>query len=50
MDDIIFKLQTLQEDKPNLIITDELIKEYILEDIDLIIKEISEEVCNYEYK
>ena len=44
MNEIISMIQTLKEDKPELIITDDLIKEYILENIDLLIKEIKEEI------
>ena len=44
MNEIIFMIQTLKEDKPELILTDDMIKEYILENIDLLIKEIKEEV------
>lgn len=44
MEEIIGLLNTLKEDKPNVILTDEIIKEYILDNIDCIIKEIKEEL------
>ena len=44
MEEIIGLLNALKEDKPNVILTDEIIKEYILDNIDCIIKEIKEEL------
>lgn len=44
MEEIIGLLNALKEDKPNVILTDEIIKEYILDNIDYIIKEIKEEL------
>lgn len=44
MEEIIGLLNALKEDKPYLILTDEIIKEYILDNIDYIIKEIKEEL------
>ena len=44
MEDIILDLKMLKEDRPNVIITDEIIKEYILGNIECLIKEIKEEI------
>lgn len=44
MEEIIGLLNALKEDKTNVILTDEIIKEYILDNIDCIIKEIKEEL------
>lgn len=44
MEEIISKLVTLLEDKPYLILTDDDIKSCIEDDIDLLVKEIREEV------
>lgn len=44
MEEIIGLLNALKEDKTNVILTDEIIKEYILDNIDYIIKEIKEEL------
>lgn len=43
MEDIICMLQCLKEDK-GFIIDDELIKQYILDNIDTLVEEISKEV------
>lgn len=43
MENIKEKLESLKEDKPGIVITDDLIKEYILDNIDLIVKEIKDE-------
>lgn len=42
MEDIIMKLQALKEDKPHLIITNDIIKSYIEDNIELLIAEIKE--------
>ena len=42
MDSIIIKLNALKEDKPNIVITDDIIKQYILDNIEELIKEIKE--------
>ena len=44
MEEIISKINTLKEDKPWIVLTDDIIKEYILEDINLLISEIKEEL------
>ena len=44
MDEIIFQFEMLKEDRGNIYISDEEIKECILENIDILIKEIAEEV------
>lgn len=44
MDTIIGNLQALKEDKPHVIITEEIIKEYIEEYMDELIKEVKEEL------
>ena len=44
MKEIIEMLTTLKEDKQGLIITDDLIKQYIEDNIELLIKEIKEEL------
>ena len=44
MEDIILDLKMLKEDRPNVIITDEIIKEYILDNINYLIEEIRKEV------
>ena len=46
MGGIISRLVALKEDKPYLIITEEIIKEYIEEYIDELVKEIKEELWN----
>lgn len=43
MEDIRTKIESLKEDKPGIVITDDLIKEYILDNIDLLVKEIKDE-------
>ena len=40
MEEIIEKINTLREDKPYVVITESLIKQYILDNIDILIKEI----------
>ena len=42
MEEIIEKINTLREDKPYVVITESLIKQYILDNIDILIKEIEE--------
>ncbi len=44
MEEIIGKLIALKEDKPHIYLTDDIIKEYIEEDIELLIKEVKKEV------
>lgn len=44
MDQIIGMLMALKEDEPQLIITDDIIKSYIEEYMDLIIDEIQREL------
>ena len=44
MEEIILDLKMLKEDRPNVIITDEIIKEYILDNINYLIEEIRKEV------
>ena len=44
MEEIISILVELKEDKPHLVITDNLIKQYIEDNIDLLVEEIKEEV------
>lgn len=44
MEEILLALEVLKEDRPNVIITDEIIKEYILDNIDYLIEEIRKEV------
>lgn len=44
MNNIIGMLEALKEDKPEIIITDELIKEFIEDNIELLINEIREEI------
>lgn len=44
MEEIISMLVELKEDKPHLIITDDLIKQYIEDNIDLLVEEIRKEV------
>lgn len=44
MKEIIGMLETLKEDKPHIVITDDIIKEYIEENIDLLIEEIKDEL------
>jgi len=40
MEEILQKINTLREDKPYVIITESLIKQYILDNIDILIEEI----------
>lgn len=42
MEEIVEKINTLREDKPYVIITESLIKQYILDNVDILIKEIEE--------
>lgn len=44
MEDIIMKLQALKDDKPHLIITEDIIKSYIEDNMELLIKEIKKEI------
>lgn len=44
MNDIIGMLQALKEDKPDLVITEDIIKEFIEDNIDVLIKEIYDEL------
>lgn len=44
INEIASNLLTLKEDKPYLIITDEIIKDFIEEDIDKIVKLVKEEL------
>lgn len=44
MNDIIGMLQALKEDKPDLVITQDIIKEFIEDNIDVLINEIYEEL------
>lgn len=44
MEELIEKIQILKEDKPELIITDDMIKYYILDNIEMLVKEIKEEL------
>ena len=44
MEEIIGMLQALKEDKPNVIITDDIIKDYIAEYLDILVEEIRNEV------
>jgi len=44
MEEIISKINTLREDKPELILTEDIIKEYILDHIDILVKEIEEKL------
>lgn len=44
MEEIIGMLVTLKEDKPQLIITDDIIRAYIEDNIDVLIREIKEEL------
>ena len=43
MEEIISMIRTLKEDKPHLILTDDLIKDYIAEYLDLLVEEIRKE-------
>lgn len=44
MEEIIGMLAALKEDKPQLIITDDIIRAYIEDNIDVLIREIKEEL------
>ena len=44
MDNIIEIIQTYKEDNPHVIITDDMIKEVIEENIDELVKEIKEDL------
>ena len=44
MEEIVFEIKTLMEDKPHLILTDDIIKGYIEENIDLLVEEIKREM------
>lgn len=44
MEDIIGMIRDLKEDKPGIVITDDLIEAYIQDNINLLIKEIKDEV------
>ena len=42
MQEIISKIETLKEDKPELIITKDLIKKYIEDNLETLVKEIED--------
>lgn len=42
MQEIISKIETLKEDKPELIITKDLIKQYIEDNLEALVKEIED--------
>ncbi len=42
MEDIILQIQTYQEDNPHVVITEDMIKGVIQENIDSLVKEIKE--------
>lgn len=42
VEDIIGKIETLQEDKPNVVLTDDLIKEFVLDNLEQLVEEIKE--------
>lgn len=44
MEEIVEKIIILKEDKPELIITEDLIKQYIEDNIEILIKEIEEQI------
>lgn len=44
MNDIIGIIQAYKEDNPHVIITDDMIKEIILQSIDKLVKEVKEEL------
>ena len=44
MDNIIGIIQAYKEDNPHVIITDDMIKEIILQSIDELVKEVKEEL------
>ena len=44
MEEIIGMIQALKEDHPELIVTDELIKEYIEDNMDMIVNDIRKEI------
>lgn len=44
MEKIIGMLQALKEDKPQIVITDEMIKQFIEENIEVLIDEIQREL------
>lgn len=44
MDEIEYKIEQLLDDKPYLVITDSIIKQYIEDNIDLLIKQIRKEM------
>ena len=44
MDNIIGIIQAYKEDNPHVIITDDMIKEIILQSIDKLVKEVKEEL------
>ena len=46
MNEVIEKIETLQEDKPELKITDDLIKQFIEDNVDWIVKEIQDELVS----
>ena len=43
-EEIIFDLKALKEDRPNLIITDDIIRDYIEQSMDDLIEEIKNEL------
>ena len=42
VEDIVEKIETLQEDKPNVVLTDDLIKEFVLDNLEQFVEEIKE--------
>lgn len=44
MNEVIDKIETLQEDKPELVITDDLIKQFVQDNLDWIVKETQDEL------
>ncbi len=42
MEDIIEKINALRDDKPGLILTDDIIKQFILDNMELLIQEIED--------
>lgn len=42
VEDIVEKIETLQEDKPNVVLTDDLIKEFVLDNLEQLVEEIKE--------
>lgn len=42
MEDIVNKIESLKEDKPELVITESLIRQYIEDNMDSLVKDIKE--------